>query len=323
MTRREFIALVWATTVAWPIGARSQQHSARVIGFLSAESLQLDELRLAGLRQGLKEGGYVEGHNLAIEYRGAEGRLPALAADLIHHPVSVIMTAGVTVALAAKAATTTVPIVFTISGDPVELGLVASVKSPGGNVTGVNSLTSTSISRQIELLHEIAPGAPPLGLLVNPTSTLAEIEIRQVQATAQALGRKLLVVSATEEGGIEAAFDALAQGRVSAVAIGSNPLFNSRFELLAVLAARHALPVVCTVREFEVAGGLMSYGANLADGYRQAGVHVARILNGENPAELPVIQGTKIELVINLKTAKALRLTVPPSLLARADEVIE
>jgi putative ABC transport system substrate-binding protein len=233
------------------------------------------------------------------------------------------MSAGVTPALAAKAVTTTVPVVFTIAGDPVELGLVASVNSPGGNVTGVNSLTSTAISKQIELLHEIVPGASPLGLLVNPTSTLAEIEIRQVQATAQALGRKLLVVSATEEGGIEAAFDALAQGHVSAVAIGSNPLFNSRFELLAVLAARHALPVVCTVREFAVAGGLMSYGTNLAEGYRLAGVHVGRILNGENPAELPVIQGTKIELVINLKTAKALGITIPPTLLARADEVIE
>jgi len=189
MRRRVFISLLGGAA-AWPLAARAQQPAMLVIGFLSADSLQLDGIRLAGLRQGLKESGYVEGRNLAIEYRGAEGqpeRLPALAADLIHHPVSVIMTAGVTAAIAAKAATTTVPIVFTIAGDPVELGLVASVKSPGGNVTGVDSLTSTAISKQIELLHEIVPGEAPLGLLVNPTSTLAEIEIRQVQATAQAI----------------------------------------------------------------------------------------------------------------------------------------
>jgi putative ABC transport system substrate-binding protein len=270
MRRREFMALVGGLAFTCPLGARAQP-ATPVIGFLSADSLQLDGIRLAGLRQGLKESGYVEGRNLAIEYRGAEGRpdrLPALATDLIHHPVSVIMTAGVTAAIAAKAATTTVPIVFTIAGDPVELGLVASVKSPGGNVTGVDSLTSTAIAKQIELLHEIVPGEAPLGLLVNPTSALAEIEIRQVQATAQAVGRKLLVVSVTEENGIEPAFDALAQGRVSAAAIGSNPLFNSRFNLLAMLAVRHTLPMVCTVREFAVAGGLMSYGTNLAEGYR-------------------------------------------------------
>ena len=302
MRRRKFITIV-ASVFAWPSTARAQQATVRVIGFLSAESPQLDSLRLVSLRQGLKESGYTEGHNVAIEYRGAEGqlhRLPVLAADLIRHPVGVIVVAGVTVALTVKALTTTVPIVFTIAGDPVELGLVASVKSPGGNVTGVNSLASTAISKQFELLHETVPGSAPIGLLVNPTSPLADLEIRQMQAAAQAVGRKLLIVLANTETEIEPAFAALAHGGVSAVAVGSNPLFNSRSNQLAAVAARRALPVVCTVREFAAAGGLMSYGSSLADAYRLTGLHTARILNGEKPAELPIVQATKVELVINL-----------------------
>jgi putative ABC transport system substrate-binding protein len=266
------------------------------------------------------------GRNLGIEYRGAEGRserLSALGGDLIRLPVSVIVPAGVTVALAAKAMTMTVPIVFTIAGDAVAAGFVASIRSPGGNVTGVSTFGQELAAKRIQLLNEIVPGSAPIGVLVNPRSPLAEVEIRQMQAAGQALGRKLFVVQAITESEIEPAFAALARGHAIAVALGTDALFNSRLNQLAALAARAALPMVGYVREFAEGGGLTSHGASLAEAYRLTGIYVARILNGEKPADLPVIQDVKLELVINLKTAKALGLTIPATLLARADEVIE
>jgi putative tryptophan/tyrosine transport system substrate-binding protein len=326
MRRREFIVFLCAPGLMWTVGAHGQQRPVRVIGFLSGESLQQDGVRLASLRQGLKEGGYVEGHNLAIEYRGAEGtseRIPALAANLIKAAVSLIVVAGVPVALAAKTVTTTVPIVFTIAGDPVELGIVASLQRPGGNITGVSTLTSTAVVKQLEVLHEIVPVAVPIGFLINPTTPLAQVEVRHMQGAAQALGRELLILSATKESDLEQAFASLARGGAGAVAIGSNPLFNSRPAQLAALAAGRALPAVAGPREFAVVGGLLSYGSSVAEAYRLTGQHVARVLNGEKPEELPVIQATKLQLIINLKTAKQLGLTIPPTLLARADELIE
>jgi len=325
MRRREFIALAGGVA-AWPITGRAQQHSMNVIGFLSGDSAHLDGTRLSGLRRGLKEGGYIEGHNIAIEYRGAERkseRLAALAADLVGHPVSAIVAAGPTVALAAKALTATVPIVFTISGDPVALGLVASFNRPGGNVTGVSTLASVTVSKLLQLLQEILPGVAPFGFLANAASPQGELEIKQMQAAAQTLGRELLVATAATESQIEEAFAALTERRVSAIAVGNDALFNSRPAQIVTLAAQRALPVVYPLRDFPEAGGLMSYGSSLADAYRITGNQVRRILNGEKPAELPVIQATRVELVVNLKTAKALGITIPTLLLARADEVIE
>jgi len=324
--RREFIALVGGAGVAWPLPLRAQQPAMPVIGFLSIGSPQVDVVRLAAFRQALKESGYIEGHNVAIEYRAAEDqpeRLPAPATDLVRQPVSVIVVVGPAVALAAKAVTTTVPIVFSITSDPVELGLVASLKRPGGNVTGITTLGSTVLTKQFEILHEMMPRAVLIGFLVDPTNPHAESEIRSMQAAADLFGRKLLVVKAGSEREIETAFAALVEIRAGALAVGNSALFNSRPDQLVTLAARHALPAVYPYREFAAAGGLMSYGSSLADAYRLTGLHVARILKGEKPADLPVIQATKVQLVINLKSAKTLGLTVPPSVLARADEVIE
>jgi putative ABC transport system substrate-binding protein len=322
--RREFIALVGGAAVAWPLHA--QQPAMPVIGFLSIGSPQVDVVRLAGFRQGLKESGYIEGHNVAIEYRAAEEqaeRLPALAADLVRHPVSVIVVVGPAVALATKAVTTTVPIVFSITGDPVELGLVASLKRPGGNLTGITTLASTVLPKQFELLHEMMPRAVLIGFLKDPTNPHAESETRSMQAAADLFGRKLLLVKAGSEREIETAFAALVETRAGALAVGNSALFNSRPDQLVTLAARHALPAVYPYREFAAAGGLVSYGSSLADAYHLAGLHVARILKGEKPADLPVIQATKVQLVINLKSTKTLGLTVPQTLLARADELIE
>jgi putative ABC transport system substrate-binding protein len=325
MRRREFIALLGGT-VAWPQSARAQQATLPVVGFLDGGSPEPDAFRVDAVRQGLKEAGYVEGQNVTIEYRWAQNqydRLPALAADLVRRQVTVIVASSNAAALAAKAATTTIPIVFEIGGNPVMIGLVAGLGRPGGNTTGVTFLGSELTAKQLEVLHETVPKTAVIGLLENPTNPNADSVRRDVQAAADALGRKLVVAKAVVESDIDPAFTSLVQQRIGALLVRSDGLFNGRTEQLVALAARHALPAIYPVREFAVAGGLISYGANLRDALRQVGVYTGRILNGEKPSDLPVQQSTKVELVINLKTAKALGLDIPQTLLGRADEVIE
>jgi putative ABC transport system substrate-binding protein len=328
MKRREFITLLGGTVAAWPLAARGQQPAVPVIGFLGGASPDRWVGRLRAFHQGLSETGYVVGRNLAIEYRWAEGqndRLPSLAAELVGRQVSVIAAPGsVPAALAAKAATTTIPIVFEIASDPVELGLVASLARPGGNITGVTSLNAQVGPKRLELLHELVPTATIVGLLVNPTNpNEAEPTTKNLQAAARSLGLEMHVLHASAEGDFDAAFATLIQLRAGALAIGTDPLFTSRLEQLAALTVRHAVPTVYQFREFTAAGGLMSYGGSLTDTFRAAGVYTGRILKRDKPADLPVQQTTKVELFLNLKTAKALGLTVPIPLLGRADEVIE
>jgi len=328
MKRREFITLLGGTVAAWPLAARGQQPAVPVIGFLGGASPDRWVGRLRAFHQGLSETGYVVGRNLAIEYRWAEGqndRLPSLAAELVGRQVSVIAAPGsVPAALAAKAATTTIPIVFEIASDPVELGLVASLARPGGNITGVTSLNAQVGPKRLELLHELVPTATVVGLLVNPTNpNEAEPTTKNLQAAARSLGLEMHVLHASAEGDFDAAFATLIQLRAGALAIGTDPLFTSRLEQLAALTVQPAVPTVYQFREFTAAGGLMSYGGSLTDTFRAAGVYTGRILKGDKPADLPVQQTTKVELFLNLKTAKALGLTVPIPLLGRADEVIE
>ena len=327
MKRRQFITLLGGVA-AWPAAARAQQPAMPVIGFLGAESPDPWASRVRAFRHGLSETGYVEGRNVAIEYRWAAGqndRLPALAADLVRGGLNAIVTPGSTPAtLAAKAATKTVPIVFYVGGDPVELGLVASLNRPGGNLTGVTTLTSEVGPKRLQLLYELVPTATIVALLVNPTNPdLAEPATKDLQAAARTLGVQLHVLHASAERDFDAVFSSLVQQRVSALVIVNDALFSTRVEQLAVLAIRHAVPAVYQFREFVAAGGLMSYGTGFIDAFRQVGVYTGRILGGEKPADLPVQQTTKAELIINLKTAKALGLTVPTALLVRADEVIE
>jgi putative tryptophan/tyrosine transport system substrate-binding protein len=325
MNRRELIAGL-GSAAAWPVVARAQQ-SVPVIGFLTSRAFGDSPHLTAAVRQGLREAGFVEGQNVAIEYRFADNqddRLPVLAADLVRRRVALILTTGGNnVAAAAKAATATIPIVSNFGADPVLHGLVASLNRPDGNLTGISRFTSELLPKRLELLCEVAPNATVIGFLVEPANSYVESDTKDVRAAARALGRQVQVVRASTASEIEATFTTLVELRAGALLIENNAFFNSRSEQLGRLALRHAMPAIHTVREFVVAGGLMSYAPSLADVYRQVGVYAGRVLKGEKPANLPVQQATRIEFVINLKTAKALGVTVPLPLLGFADEVIE
>jgi putative tryptophan/tyrosine transport system substrate-binding protein len=327
MRRREFITLLGGAAAAWPLAARAQQPAMPVIAFLHGDSSIGSDAQKRAFHLGLNQSGFVEGRNVTIEYHFGEGhldRLPAMAADLVRRRVAVIVTLGNRPSmLAAKATTTTVPIVFLFSGDPVTLGFVASLKQPGGNLTGVTTLNTEVGPKRFELLHELLPTATAMAFLVNPTSPAAEILLREAQAAARTLGLQLHLLHAHSESDIDAAFTSLLQLRAGALVIGPDPIFNQQSEQFAVLALRHAVPTISPYREFAAAGGLMSYGTDTTDLLRVAGVYTGRILKGERPADLPVQQATRIELHINMKTARALGLTVPLPLLGRADEVIE
>ena len=308
-----------------PHAARAQQASMPVIGFLRSASLVDVPYFVTAFRQGLKEAGFVEGQNVAIEFRSAENqpdRLPALVADLIGRPVAVIVGDNVS-ALAAKAATKTIPIIFAGGGDPVQEGLVASLNRPGSNATGVNFFTGVLGAKRLELLRQLVPKATTIAVLVNPNTIQTEAERQAVQAAAEAIGRQLIILDVSSDRDIETAFETLVQRGAGALLVGSGAFMNSHRERLVALAARHTLPAIYAQRETAVAGGLMSYGTSITDAYRQVGIYVGRVLNGEKPADLPVMQSTKFEFVINLKTAKALGLEMPLSMQASADEVIE
>jgi putative ABC transport system substrate-binding protein len=327
MRRREFIALAGGTAATWPLALYAQQQPTMpVVGFLNSASAAAFEHLAQMFRDGLSEAGYVDGRNISIEYRWAEGhydRLPALAADLVRNQVAVIAAMGSPAGPAAKAATATIPIVFSIGIDPVKAGLVASFDRPGGNATGVINFATATVTKQLELLHKIVPGAVIIAVLMNPHFPTAEELTRELHEGARTLGLELHVLNASDQSEIDTAFATLAQMRVQGLLVAGDPVFTSWRDQLVALAARYAVPAVYTFREFPAVGGLMSYSTSLADAYHQVGIYAGRILKGEKPANLPVLQPTKFELVINLKTAKALGITVPPSLLSIADEVIE
>jgi ABC-type uncharacterized transport system substrate-binding protein len=326
MRRREFITLVGSAAAAWPLAARAQQPAMPVIGFLDPRTPEAVTDRLRGLRQGLKEAGFVEGENVAIVYRYAENqldRLPELMADLVRRHVTVLVIGGAPAAYAAKAATTMIPTVFLIGDDPVRLGLVTSLARPGGNLTGVNIFLGEVATKRLEFLRTLVPTATRIAVLVNPTDPVTENQLREVQAAALATGLKVQVLNANTTREIYAVFETVGSERPDALFVAASPFLNGRSVQLAQLAAFHRLPSAYALREAAEVGGLMSYGANVVDAFRQAGAHVGRILKGAKPADLPVVQSSRFELLINVGTAHMLGLTVPASLLALADEVIE
>jgi putative ABC transport system substrate-binding protein len=328
MKRREFITLLGGAAVAWPLAARAQQPVMPVIGFLNSQSPDGYTERLRGFRQGLKEAGFIEGENVAIEYRWAENqldRLPALATDLVRRRVAVVVALGSpNLAMVAKAATTTIPIVFLVGEDPVRFGLVASLARPGGNITGINLFNNEINAKRLTLLRELIPTAVRAAVLVNPTNaSIAETTAKDVETAAHALGLRLQVHNAGTSREIDATFATFAGERPDALFVAGDPFFNSRRVHLVHLASHHRLPTIYASRAYPDIGGLMSYGTDVTDSYRQSGAYTGRILKGAKPAELPVVQASKFEFVINAQTARMLGLTLPPSLLARADEVIE
>jgi putative ABC transport system substrate-binding protein len=327
MRRREFITVLGGAAMAWPLAARAQQAAMPVIGFLSSRSPGESSNVVAAFRRGLNEAGFVEGQNTLIAFRWAEGaynHLPALAADLIGLRVAVLVAAGGTPSLlTAKAATTTIPIVFTAVNDPVQLGFVPSFNRPGGNVTGISLFNNTLLAKRIGLLHEAVPTAAVIAMLRNPNSPVVDDDMKSVLATAQSLGLTVQVLNASNERDLDAAFEAMVRLHVGALVVQGEPFFDSRRDHIVELAAREGIPAIYAWREYAIAGGLISYGTSITDNYRQAGVYTGRILKGEKPAELPVVRPTKFEMLVNLKTAKALGLEISPSLIARADEVIE
>jgi putative ABC transport system substrate-binding protein len=326
MRRRAFITLIGGAAAAWPLAARAQQPAMPVVGFLDGASADGRAVPIAAFRQGLKEAGYVEGQNVAIEFRFAENRydrLSALASDLLRRQVTVMAALGTPAVLAAKATTSMIPIVFVIGDDPIKIGVVASLARPGGNLTGVTTLASEVGPKRLELVRELLPTATIIAVLVNPTNPNAQAQSRDLQAAAPALGVQLHVLHASTEGELDTAFASLLQRRAGALIIATDSFMIIQINQLAALAARYAVPTVFQFREFAAAGGLMSYGGSIADANRLAGIYTGRVLKGEKPADLPVQQSTKVELIINLKTAKALGLTIPLPLIGRADEVIE
>jgi len=325
MRRGDFIAGIAASCVAWPFAGRAQQRRP-VVGFLNGGSAAGYAPMVDAVRQGLKQSGYVEGQNVDIEFGWAEGkydRLKALASDMVRHQVDVIAATSTPAALATKAITSTIPIVFTAGADPVQLGLVASLNRPGGNVTGVSFLVNELTSKQLEMLHTLVPKASSFGFLVNPDVEFARSQAKDAEDAARALGLRLSVLDARTESDIDTVFTTLAREKAGGLVTISEPFLNSRRDQIIALAARHSLPTLYPVRDYVALGGLVSYGTSIVGAYREVGVYVGRILKGEKPTDLPVVRPTKLELVINLKTARALGLTVPPTLLARADEVIE
>jgi putative ABC transport system substrate-binding protein len=326
MDRRMFVSAVAGGVLAAPGLVRAQQPVLPVIGFLRSATAASSAFLVSGFREGLNEGGFVEGRNVAIEYRFAEGqaaRLPALAADLVRRPVAVITAAGNEALIAAKAATATIPIVFASGDDPVKLGFVTSLSRPGGNVTGVSFVDTELVAKRLELLREVIPKVITVAVLLNPNNPSSDLDRRNVETAAHSLGQQILVLSAASDRDFERAFATFVQQRVGGLVVGGGAFFLGRRDQITALAARHAIPAIYGQRGFVAAGGLMSYGSSITDAYRQVGIYVGRILKGARPMDLPVTQPTKFELVINLQVAKALGLTIPPSVLARADEVIQ
>jgi len=326
MRRREFITLIGGAAAAWPLAARAQQSAIPVIGYVSSLTQAISVRVDAAFRRGLSDMGYVEGQNVSIQYRWITDRydaLPAMAADLVQRQVAAIIALGPPAVLAAKAATQTIPIVFVTGADPLKFGFVASFNNPGGNVTGIWLVLTALAEKRLQLLHDVLPKAQLVGLLVNPASPVAEPQKREAEAAARALGVKLTVLSAAAESDFDQVFTDLAQQRADALFVSADPFFFSKRERLVALAAQHAIPTIYELREFAEAGGLMSYGTVISDGYYKGGNYIGQILKGTKPADLPVEQVNNFEMIINQKTAKTLSLTVPPSLLALADEVIE